>query len=319
MDKKMVCKIFVFAFMAVFAFSGAALAYTVTFLSHGGEENVFWHAVHQGAQDAAARYDIDFVMFRPTEEGDFAAQLARFEATLAAEPDGIITTIPHPEMFNDVIQRAVDMGIPVICSNTDHPEGADGNARLSYIGQDLVEAGYFLAESLLADLEAGEDHHFLISIGGPGMVWAEMRSEGITSYLDEMGFSYERLDTTMALDVAQSRIHAYLMANPETRGFLAVEFNHAAAARAARDLGYEPGELLIGGFDLVPEVLTEIEAGYIQLTVDQQPYLQGYLPIVQLYMMLEFGMSAWDVNTGNALVDADTVDLVIELARERIR
>ncbi|HSV30768.1 MAG TPA: substrate-binding domain-containing protein [Atribacteraceae bacterium] len=304
----------------VFVCAGSAFAkYSFTFLTHGGEGNVFWASVYRGAREAAARYGIDFVMIRPTEEGDFASQLASFEATLALRPDGIITSIPHPDMFDDVIQRAIDMGILVICSNTDDPEGAAGNARLSYIGQDLVVAGRILAQALLADIPEGETYHFLISNGGPGQVWAEQRAKGIVGYLEEKGHSYEILDTTILMDVAQSRIQAYLHANPETRGVLTVEYNHAAAARAAEALGFEPGELLIGGFDLVPEVLTGIQAGYIQLTVDQQPYLQGYLAVVQLYLMLEYGLSAWDVNTGNALVDATNVDMVIELARERIR
>ncbi len=304
----------------IFVFSGSALAqYNITFLTHGGEENVFWASVHRGGQDAAALLGVDFVMIRPTEEGDFAAQLASFEATLAQNPDGIITTIPHPDMFDDVIQRAVDMGIPVICSNTDDPEGADGNARLAYIGQDLVVAGYNLAQTLLEEIPEGETYHFLVSNGGPGQVWAEQRAKGIVTYLEGKGHSYDILDTTIQMDVAQSRIQAYLQANPETRGILTVEYNHASAARAAENLDYEPGELLIGGFDLVPEVLAGIQNGYIQLTVDQQPYLQGYLPVVQLFLMLEYGLSAWDVNTGNAFVDASNVDTVIELSRLRIR
>ncbi len=297
----------------------AAGKYRFIFISHAGEENPFWAAVYKGAQDAANLLGVDFQFVRPKEEGDLAAQLANFKAALAQKPDGIITTIPHPDMFDEVIKEAIDAGIPVICSNTDDPEGGKGNARLAYIGQDLEQAGYFLASKLTEGLPAGEKYHFLISVGGPGLVWAEQRAKGITRRLEELGYTYERLDTTMKMDVAQSRIQAYLQAHPETKGVIAVEYNHASAAKAAKNLGYKPGELLIGGFDLVPEVLAEIKSGYIKLTIDQQPYLQGYLPIVQLYLMKEYGLSAWDVNTGNAVVDASNVDLVIELSQKRVR
>jgi len=296
-----------------------AAEYQFTFLTHAGEENPFWAAVYRGAQDAAKQLGVDFVMIRVKEEGDLAAQLTNFKTTLAQKPDGIITTIPDPVMFDEVIQEAIDMGIPVICSNTDDPEGANGNARLSYIGQDLEQAGYFLAKELTKILPQGEKYHFLVSVGGPGLVWAEQRAKGITTYLEEAGYTYERLDTTMKMDVAQSRIQAYLQSHPETKGVITVEYNHASAAKAAKNLGYEPGDLLIGGFDLIPEVLAEIKSGYINLTIDQQPYLQGYLPVIQLYLMKKYDLSAWDVNTGNAVVDASNVDRVIELSQERVR
>ncbi len=299
--------------------SGAQAKYRFTFISHAGEENPFWAAVYRGAQDASKMLGVDFMFIRPKEEGDLPAQLSQFKATLAQKPDGIIATIPHPDMFDEVIQEAIAMGIPVICSNTDDPEGAKGNARLSYIGQDLVQAGYFLAQKLTGGLPRGEKYHFLISIGGPGLVWAEQRAKGIITYLEEAGYTYERLDTSMKMDVAQSRIQAYLQANPQTKGVIAVEYNHASAAKAAENLGYKPGDLLIGGFDLVPEVLAGIKNGYIKLTIDQQPYLQGFLPIVQLYLMKEYGLGAWDVNTGNAVVDASNVDLVLELSGKRVR
>jgi len=293
--------------------------YRFTFLSHGGEENPFWASVHKGMVDAAKLLGVDAIMIRPTEEGDLAAQLSSFKATLAERPDGIITTIPHPTMFDDVIKQAIDMGIPVIASNTDDPEGAKGNARLAYIGQDLAYAGYVVAKSLSKYFPAGEKPHVLLGIEGPGLVWAELRASGIVKFLEEYGATYEKLDITMHLDVAQSRIMAYLKVHPETDAVLCVGIAHAAAARAARALGYKPGELAIGGFDLVPEIISELKKGYIQLTIDQQPYLQGYLAVMQLYLMKKYGFSAWDVNTGNAIVDASNVHLVEELSKKRIR
>ena len=291
-----------------------------TFICHGGEENPFWATVYNGAVEAAKQCDVDFVMIRPKNEADIASVLANFKATLAQKPDGIITTIPEPNMFDDVVQQALDAGIPVICANTDDPEGADGNARLSYIGQDLEQAGYFLAQYAIKDLPEGEKFHFLVPAEAPGLVWAESRARGITRCLEDSGHTYERLDATFQMDVAQSRIQAYLQSRPETKGVLCVGgIAPTGAAKAVQNLGKQPGEVIICGFDCLPEMLAEIISGYVTFSVDQQPFLQGYLSVHQLYCMKTYGMSAWDVNTGNAIVDQSNAELILDLSKKRLR
>jgi simple sugar transport system substrate-binding protein len=297
-----------------------AKKYKFAFLCHGGEENTFWAAVYKGMVDAAKTIGVDAVMYRPTTEGNLEQQMGHFKAVIAQNPDGIITTIPHPDMFDDVIQQATDKGIPVLCSNTDDPEGGNGNARLAYIGQDLEVAGYNLAKSMSKFYPGPGKTNVVIGVEGPGLVWAEQRAKGIIRFLDEYGATYEKLDITMQADVQQSRILAYFKANPETNVFLDVGgLGPTAASAVLKSLGKKPGEVPVGGFDLLPALLTNIKEGYVQQTVDQQPYLQGYIPIMQLYLMKRYAFSAWDVNTGNAIIDKSNVDAVVKLSRERIR
>lgn len=298
-----------------------ASKYNFVFLCHGGEENIFWATVYKGFKDALEKYGCTGIMYRPPKEGDLEFQLSTFKAVLAQEPDGIITTIPHPTMFDDVVKQAINKGIPVIVSNTDDPEGAKGNARLSYIGQRLEDAGYNLARSAIKYFPSGPPKplNVLIGIEGPGLVWAELRSKGITKFLDEYGAKYERLDISMDRSTQHSRFMGYLKKHPEVNMILTVGTGSAGARLAVESLGYKPGRVVIGGFDLIPEILDGIEAGYIHLTVDQQPYLQGYLPVMQLYLMKTYGLSAWDVDTGLAIVDKDDVKTVRELSEKRIR
>jgi len=314
----MLCVVFLLMAFGVQAF--AAEKYKFVFICHGGEENTFWATVYKGMVDAAKELEVDAVMFRPTTEGNLNQQMAHFKAVLAQNPDGIITTIPHPTMFDDVVQQAIDKGIPVICSNTDDPEGPNGNARLSYIGQDLEIAGYNLAKSMSKYFPRGGRVHVLIGVEGPGLVWAEQRARGMIRFLDEYGATYEKLDITMDMAVEQSRILAYLKAHPETDAILDVGgLGPTAAARVLKNLGKRPGEIPVGGFDLLPALLSAIKEGYVQETVDQQPYLQGYIPIMQLYLMKMYGFSAWDVNTGNAIVDKNNAAQVERLSKQRIR
>jgi simple sugar transport system substrate-binding protein len=320
MSKKIYFGIFIILLVIGFITGVAFTKLQFTFICHGGEENPFWATVYNGAVEAAKQCDVDFVMIRPENEADIASVLANFKATLSQKPDGIITTIPEQNMFDDVVKQALDMGIPVICANTDDPKKGEGNARLSYIGQDLEQAGYFLGQYAIKNLPEGEKFHFIIPAEAPGLEWAESRARGITRALEEAGHTYERLDATMQMDVAQSRIQAYLQSRPETKGVLCVGgIAPTGAAKAVKNLGKQPGEVIICGFDCLPEMLAEIIAGYIQFTVDQQPFLQGYLSVHQLYCMKTYGMSAWDVNTGNAVVDGSNAELILELSKKRLR
>lgn len=289
--------------------------YNFPFISHGGEENPFWSQVYEGYKDALERYGIKGKMYRPPKEGDLEWQVRTWKAVLAKNPDGIIATIPDANMFDSLIKEAIDRGIPVIASNIDDPKGAEGNARLSYIGQKLTEAGYMLAKEAITTYYPGgppapEKLNVLVTVGAPGQVWAEQRKTGIMNFLSEYGVpegNIDTLDTSMDVSKIQSRVLGYMQGHPKTNLVLSVQYS-VGGYLAAKSLGKEPGEITVAGFDLVPTVLDGVEEGYIAFTVNQQPYLQGYLPVVQLYLMKEKGTSVWDVNTGMAIVDKESVE-----------
>jgi simple sugar transport system substrate-binding protein len=110
-----------------------------------------------------------------------------------------------------------------------------------------------------------------------------------------------------------------VQANPDLTAYFDTGYWHAGVARELESLGYEPGEILLGGFDLVPDALQGMQNGYIQLQVDQQPYLQGFLPIIQAHLMDKYQLSAWDVNTGKALIEPADVEAILELSQEGYR
>ena len=86
-----------------------------------------------------------------------------------------------------------------------------------------------------------------------------------------------------------------------------------------RGQGVPPGKILMAGFDMVPAALQEMKRGYIQFQVDQQPFLQGYLPIVQLYLTKKYKLGSWDVNTGKSLVGPADVDAILALSSKGYR
>lgn len=309
---------------ALVAMAGAAsAAERYTYLHHSTPTNVFWQAVKKGMDEACAQIQADCQMVFLQQDGNFQEQLNNLEAAIAQKPDGIIMTFAGGETFDEALKRAMDEGIPVLGSNVDHPKKTH---RLSFTGQDLEQAGYDLAAGLAPLFPAEGPIHVLIGISGPGQVWAESRGAGIARFMDDFKaqnpgreITYEKIDSGLDLAVTGQRVAAYVQSNPNTTAYFDVGYWAAGAAVTLRDLGKKPGEVLLACFDLVPVVLDEMKSGYIQRTIDQQPFLQGYVPIHQLHMMNKYKLGAYDVNTGKALVTPEQVDALIELSAQGIR
>jgi simple sugar transport system substrate-binding protein len=93
----------------------------------------------------------------------------------------------------------------------------------------------------------------------------------------------------------------------------------ASAPKILENLGKKPGEIIVGGFDLSSDTVTGIKSGYIGLIQDQQPYLQGFLPILQSCLSKKYAFAGLDIDTGVGLIDSSNVDVVASLAKQNIR
>lgn len=299
---------------------------TINYVMHSSPQNTFWAAVNRGFMDACDLIEADCQLMALRTDGDLQEALTNFEASIAQGVDGIITTLVDNTIFDDAVQQALDTGIPVIGANVDDTERGDGNARLAFIGQDLEVAGYELAQGLSEQFPAEGPIHVLIGVADFSQSWATQRGDGVARFMDDYiadnpdrEITYEKIESGLDLSTVGGRVAAYVQATPGTTAYFDVGFWHAGAAAALRDLGFEPGQVLLAGFDLVPVVLDEMDAGYVQLTVDQQPYLQGFLPVMQIHLMHQYGLSAWDVNTGKALITPADVPSVREYADQGVR
>jgi len=310
---------------AIGLISGAATAGAqerYTYLHHSTPTNVFWQAVKKGMDEACGQIQANCQMVFLQQDGNFQEQLNNLEAAIAQKPDGIIMTFAGGEIFDEAIERAMKAGIPVIASNVDHPKKTH---RLAFVGQDLEQAGYDLAAGLASQFPKSGPIHVLIGISGPGQVWAESRGAGIARFMDDYKkanpgrqITYEKIDSGLDLSTTGQRVAAYVQSKPTT-AYFDVGYWAAGAAVSLRDLGKKPGEILLACFDLVPVVMDEMKSGYIQLTIDQQPYLQGYIPVHELRNINKYKLGAYDVNTGKALVTPDQVDTLVKLSQEGVR
>ena len=245
-------------------------------------------------------------------------------AALAGGPDALIASIVDNNAFDGILQQARDNGVIVIASNVDDTEGADGNPRQAFIRQGFIPAGYSLGKKMAEFFPEEGPIKAVVGISAPGQNWSEQRGAGVMQYLEE--FKAEnpdreveivRLDTGTDGAVVAERVGAYINANPDTTAYFDTGLWHAYVAQVLA--GIEPGTVLMGGFDIVTEVLQQMEAGYIQVQVDQQPYMQGFMPVMQAYLAKTVGLSPADIDTGQGLVLVEDVPALKDLAAEGVR
>lgn len=298
---------------------------SIVFAHHSSASNTFWQAVKKGYDDACGKVSANCQMLFTQTEGSIQEQIANIEAAIAQNPDAILTSIVDNTALDEVLQRARDAGITVIGVNVDDLEGAAGNPRQAFIGQGFLAAGHSLGKAQSANFPAEGPIKVLVGISAPGQNWSEQRGQGVIDFLEEYKASsgrditWEKIDSGTDLAVSADRVGAYLAAHPDTTAYFDTGFWHASVARVLADRGIAPGKVLLGGFDLVPEVVEQMQAGYIQTEVDQQPYMQGFLPVMMVYLNETVGLAPADVDTGQGIVVPADAAAIMELSAKGLR
>jgi len=274
----------------------------------------FFEPVKKGMNDAADMLGIQCV-FIGTEGGDVVEQVKLIRQAIDSGYDGIAVNIIDPEAFDEVIQEAISRGIPVVGFNVD--DHATPNARLSSVNQQLYKAGQSLAEFLLSDIPVNAQ--VLITMHDEGVSALEDRRDGIQSVLKQKNVADTVIvsgnDSLKGVDVVAKA----LKENPRIRIILGTGQADTEAAGMVIEK-YFPGKgFWAAGFDLSPKTLWLIKAGHIRCTVDQQPYIQGFYPVVQLTHYLRYGILPSDVDAGATIIDKSNVDQVMALSQKKFR
>lgn len=276
-------------------------------------EALFWGVVEKGAKDAAAVYGIDL---KSGGSRDPSEQSGLIEDYVSSGVDGIIVSLANPDAMRDAIQKAVDAGIPVITINSGVSVYKDFGA-LTHVGQTEFVAGQGAGEKFnqLGYTKALCVNHEEANIA------LEERCDGLA---DTFNGEVERFNiaSTGIEDPAGSlaTIQDKLMSDPSFDAVLTL--NPTIAMSALDAIKAAGGGQALATFDLSPAVLEAIQAGEIQFAIDQQQYLQGYLPVVFLYL---YNVNANTVGgglpvlTGPGFVDASNAADVVELSGQGTR
>ncbi|MFE7110161.1 sugar ABC transporter substrate-binding protein [Streptomyces sp. NPDC057575] len=282
--------------------SGGAAAGTprmkIAMVTHSGEGDTFWDIVQSGAKQAAAKDNAEF-LYSANKEGKEQAQLV--QAAIDQKVDGLIVTLAKPEAVKDVVAKAVKAGIPVVTINSGAQFSKEIGA-LGHIGQDEKVAG----EAVGDELDARGRKKALCVIHEQGNVSLEERCAGVRK---TFGGKVENLNVEGTnMPAATSSIEAKLQADKDIDAVVTLGAPFAAASVKAKDGSGSTAE--IDTFDLNAEVVKRLKADEVGFAVDQQPYLQGYLAVDELWLNRTNGNvvgGGKPVLTGPAIVTAKDV------------
>lgn len=286
--------------------------YNFTFVNHV-TTNPFFTPTIYGIEDACAFFGTSY-QWTGSETSDVAEMVSAMQTATAAGVDGIAVCLIDAEAFNQPTDDALSVGIPVIGYNADTP----GNARLAYVGQSLYESGYNIAQKWLPMVKPGGK--VMLSIATPGSLNLQPRLDGYIQAIEDAGnpVEYETLDSGVDQATEESRIEAYYLANPDIVGMFGTGATDTlACGKVSQKYALAAEGVITAGYDLLPETIALVGSGDLTFTTDQQPYLQGFVPTLQLYLYQLSGGAVSPANTDTSLayVTSDNVDIYLAPSR----
>jgi simple sugar transport system substrate-binding protein len=265
------------------------------FINHA-VTNPFFVPTRYGIEDASAMLGVgtDWWGSRRSDVGEMVRAMERAVTTRV---DGIAISLIDPTHFNGLTEHALSLKIPVIAYNAD---GGRGNKRLAYVGQDLYESGLKFGARIVELVGKGD---VFVFIATPGQQNIQPRVDGALDAIRDAGrpIRVHVVDTGADVRGERKKIEATYHAHKGLKGLFAVDGGSTqGVAQVMRAHGLHRKGVRAGGYDLLPETLHAIHDGQLDFTIDQQPYLQGFVPILQLFLVKYSGglVAPADTNTG---------------------
>lgn len=268
--------------------------------------NSFFVPTQYGIADACKLLGCSYE-WTGSESENIGQMVNAINTAISSGAKGIAVSLISKTAFNVPIENALKAGIPVVGYNADAP--SPPNKRLAYIGQDLKLAGELMGKRIVAAVGSGDVVIFTANAGSANL---QPRLEGAEKAIKESGAPI-KLTTivTGSLESGEkSAIEAYWTGHPTTKGMYAVDGGDTAElAGVMQKLGLTAKGVHAGGFDLTEKTQKLLHEGYIEFTIDQQPYLQGFLPVLQLFLWQVSGSLTGpaEVDTGLKFIDKETV------------
>lgn len=251
--------------------------------------------------------------------------LDQFREAMAGSPDCIeIMGHPGEDAWEPLVAEAREQGIVVTSGNASIPRLYEQyqTKGFGYVGVELFAGGYLTGEQMVAvgGLQAGDK----AVVYGHFSSGRRQSADGVVAALKDAGLEVDELVISAEVDADYSQavpvITAYLDSNPDVK---AIGTQHGGVtgvyAQALQAAGKQPGEIVAGGIDLAPATIDGLLDGYVTVTLDQQLYYQGFLPVVQCVLSKKYGLTGFAVNTAGGVVTPETIKDLIPLIEAGIR
>jgi simple sugar transport system substrate-binding protein len=281
--------------------------YKFVFVNHV-TTNPFFTPTQYGIQDAGALVNTTF-QWTGSKTADVSEMVNAMNAAITAKADGIAVCLVDKKAFNAPTDKALQAGIPVVAYNAD----TTGNNRLAYIGQDLFLSGVAMGKRIVQLVGSGKVGLFIAT---PGSLNIQPRIDGAIQSIKQSGkdIQYKTVATGAELNDELSRIDAWYLGNKDAKGMFAVDAGSTqAVAQTIQKYKAREKGMKGGGYDLLPKTLELLKADQIDFTIDQQAYLQGFYPVLQLFLTKLSGTltGTGDMNTGLKFLTKDDASIYL--------
>jgi simple sugar transport system substrate-binding protein len=289
--------------------AGDNSGYTIAFITHETPGDTFWDKIKAGAQQAAKNEGIDL---KYSNDPEASKQAVLIQNAIDSKVDAIATTLVTPDALAGAVKAARDAGIPVVGLNSGIDQYKELGAQM-YFGSDETLAGTTAGQRIA---EAGGKHPLCV-IQQTGSVALEARCAGVKSAVP----GTENIQVNGADDAAvTSTLQAKLSQDPSIDWIVTLGAPQALDAIKSIEQAGSSAKLVT--FDLNVDAAQAIQDGKIQFSIDQQPYVQGFMAVTSLYLNLKNGNDiggGQPVLTGPSFVDKDNIGAILPFAKNNTR
>jgi len=276
--------------------------YKFVFVNHV-TTNPFFVPTKYGAQDACSLLGCSY-QWTGSENSNVNEMVNAFNTAITGGADGIAVALVDKKAFNQPTDAALKAKMPVVSYNADEKS----NSRLAYIGQDLFVSGQEMGKRIAQLVPSGDVALFIAT---PGQSNIQPRIDGALDTLkSHSGIKTHVITTGAAVPNELSVIDSYATGHASTKGYFAVDAGSTQSlAQTIQKHNLRNKSVKGGGYDLTPTTQKLLADDQIDFTIDQQPYLQGFLPVLELYLYQASGglSGIADINTGLKFLDKTTV------------